>query len=253
MTLPNEPRPAVNWKINELLDWKGINNVNRMISQGNSVKSIYQYITASGFPVSYITVDKYIKLRKQAITEHVEVRELIAPAVKKVTATDETALTLRSMVDPEDANHLRSELDVLDLIVERGWNTIRSNPDEPMPISATLAAIKLKNELTNGAHNFLTNYGLKQLKETEANKYNLLMRILFSFIPDSLKSTALSTLDKAEDAYYQTTEYYEDYLRSRPEMDEADVQTLVGQWKARKAKNLINIDFEKYLYHTGEE
>lgn len=238
-------------KITELLSWKGINNVNRMISQGNTPTAIYKYVTVSGIKITFPTVIEYIKLRKQAVAEKVTVESLIAPATPKVTTTDRTALTLRSMVSPDDSKKLRSELDVLDLIVQRGYSTIVNNPDEPMPISATLAAIKLKHDLTNGSHNFLTGYGMQQLKETEARKYNLLLRVLFSYIPTGLYQKALDTLQDVEDAFYKTTPYYEDYLRSDPALSEEQVQERLGAWRVEKAKGEINIDFEQFL-HEGE-
>ena len=84
-------------------------------------------------------------------------------------------------------------------------------------------AIKLKNELTDGNHGFLTNYGMEQLRAIEQNKYELIMNHLISYIPEDKRGEAVSAIEQIEDEYYQGTEYYEEYLRAK-ELPESEIQ-----------------------------
>ena len=93
-------------------------------------------------------------------------------------------------------------------------------------------AIKLKNELTDGNHGFLTNYGMEQLRAIEQNKYDLIIQHLISYIPEELREEAIDKIDEIEDEYYQTTDYYEEYLRAKGTLSENDIQKRLAEVKA---------------------
>lgn len=133
------------------------------------------------------------------------------------------------MVDKTDpstrstAEKLKSEIDALDKIIQGGYNTLLEWADRPIAPKTMMDAIKLKYELTDGNHGFLTNYGMEQLRAIEQGKYELLMQHLITYIPEDKRQEAIDKLEVLEDEYYQKTPYYEEYLRSRADMTEAQI------------------------------
>ena len=125
---------------------------------------------------------------------------------------------------------LKSEIDALDLLIQGGYKTLQEWADRPIAPGTMMAAIKLKNDLTDGNHGFLTNFGMEHLRDIENTKYSLIIDHLVSYIPEDKRTEAISKIAQIEDAYYQTTEYYEEYLRASGEYSEEEIQKKVEKW-----------------------
>ena len=97
-----------------------------------------------------------------------------------------------------------------------------------------MAAIKLKAELTGGNHGFLTNFGMEHLRDIENKKYSLIINHLLSYIPEDKKAEAVSKISEIEDKYYQSTDYYEEYLRASGEFKEAEIDKKLQEWRNNK-------------------
>ena len=95
-----------------------------------------------------------------------------------------------------------------------------------------MAAIKLKNDLTDGTHGFLTNYGMEQLREVETHKYALIVKHLLSYIPQEKQAEALEKMAIIEENYYYHTDYYEEYLRAVPSLSEEQIKVKLERWKS---------------------
>lgn len=202
-------------KLRELCKWHKIDEVNAMLDRGDTPVSVSKFINTNGFKISNPLVYEYAKLRKRIIVEHINVERLIGASESENSAKVERSSNFNSA-----KNKLKSELDVLDTIISMGWETLQDRQDQPMSVGTMLQAIKMKNDLTEGAHAFLTNYGMEQLKEVERNKYDLIIDLLMSYIPEEEHEDVKARIEQVEDEYYQTTDFYEEYLKAKGLTDE---------------------------------
>lgn len=203
-------------KLIELCKWKHIQEVNNRLDQGDTPNSVCTFINKNGFKISTPLIYEYAKLRKKALVDGLNIEHMIGIAGKP-------------LVDKNDPNtkssmqKLKSEIDALDCLIQAGYRTLQEWADRPIAPKTMMDAIKLKNELTDGNHGFLTNYGMEQLRAIEQNKYELIMNHLVSYIPEDKREEALAAIEQIEDEYYQGTEYYEEYLRAK-ELPESEIQ-----------------------------
>lgn len=203
-------------KLIELCKWKHIQEVNNRLDQGDSPNSVCTFINKNGFKISTPLIYEYAKLRKKALVDGLNIEHMIGIAGKPLIDKDDPN-TKTSM------QKLKSEIDALDLIIQGGYHTLQEWADRPIAPKTMMDAIKLKNELTDGNHGFLTNYGMEQLRAIEQNKYELIMNHLISYIPEDKREEAVAAIEQIEDEYYQGTEYYEEYLRAK-ELPESEIQ-----------------------------
>ena len=168
-------------KLLELIRWERIDDVNLQLDHGIAPKTVYKWIIENGFKISSNLVYDYDRLRKQSIIEGVTIEKLIGVIKNPILNTN---LDNKKTVKDK----LRSELDALDYIIQKGVEDLREST-EPIRPGLMLSAIKLKNELTDGMHGFLTHHGLEHLREVENNKYNLIVKHLLSYIPEEKRNT----------------------------------------------------------------
>lgn len=209
-------------KLVELSKQKFIAKVNEMLDNDESPNQVCAYINKQGFKISVPMIYEYAKIRKKAMVNGLTMQELVT----NVTANRDAESALTTLSDEptkQYKSHLRNELDALDMIIQNGFETLKKLGDN-IPPRLLMDAIRLKNELTDGNHMFLTPYGIQQLKEIEANKYQLLMEHLIEYIPEDKREQAISELAILEDEYYQKTPYYEEFLRSNKKLTEAEIQ-----------------------------
>ena len=140
---------------------------------------------------------------------------------------------------------LKSELDALDKLIQMGYDGIdQIYANKPVPPALMMSAIQLKNNLTEGSHGFLTNYGLEQLKEIEKNKYEILIDLIMSYVPEDKKEEVLQRMEQTEDEYYQQTEYYVEYLKAKG-LSEEEIN--------KRIYELEQEELEQDVDETGEE
>lgn len=203
-------------KLIELCKWKHIQEVNNRLDQGDTPNSVCTFINKNGFKISTPLIYEYAKLRKKALVDGLNIEHMIGIAGKPLV--DKNDPNTKSSVQK-----LKSEIDALDCLIQAGYRTLQEWADRPIAPKTMMDAIKLKNELTDGNHGFLTNYGMEQLRAIEQNKYELIMNHLISYIPEDKRDEAVSAIEQIEDEYYQGTEYYEEYLRAK-ELPESEIQ-----------------------------
>lgn len=203
--MANSSTQKVSQKLVQLSKWNYIDEVHRMLDRGDSPNSVCSYINKNGFKISTPMVYEYAKMRKKALVDQLDMEHVLGVARKPLFA-DESAKTAMS--------RLKSEIDALDCIIEGGFKTLQEFSNRPIAPKTMMDAISLKAKLTNGNHGFLTNYGMEQLREVEQNKYELIIDHLISYIPEDKQQEAMDKIAIIEDEYYQTTEYYEEYLKA---------------------------------------
>lgn len=195
-------------KLIELCKWKHIDEVNKRLDQGDSPNSVCDFINQNGFKISRPLIYQYAKLRKKAIVDGLNIEHMLGIASQPIIDRSSTS-------NKSAAAKLKSEIDALDLLIQGGFRTLQEWGDRPIAPKTMMDAIKLKNDLTDGNHGFLTNYGMEQLRAIEQNKYQLIIDHLVSYIPEEQREEAVNQIEQIEDTYYQGTDYYEEYLKAK--------------------------------------
>lgn len=209
-------------KLQKLCKWKHIDEVNRRLDAGETPNSVAKYIKQNGFKISNPLVYEYAKLRKKSLVDGVNVEHMVGIASKPlIDRTDPSTIAAETK--------LKSEIDALDMIIQGGYNTLLEFSDRPISASTLMSAIKLKNDLTDGNHGFLTNYGMEQLREIESAKYQLLMEHLIRYIPEELRQEALDSMESIEEDYYKSTPYYKEYLKARGDLTDQEIETRLAK------------------------
>lgn len=202
------PEQKLSPKLIELCKWKHIQEVNNRLDAGDTPNSVCDFINANGFKISRPLIYDYARMRKKALVDGLNINHMIGVASQPIIDKDDP-------VTKSTSQKLKSEIDALDMIIQGGYRTLQEWDDRPIAPKTMMEAIKLKNDLTDGNHGFLTNYGMEQLRAIEQNKYQLLIQHLISYIPEELQQEAIDKMDIIEDEYYQTTDYYEEFLRAK--------------------------------------
>ena len=210
-------------KLLELIRWECIDEVNAQLDMGVSPSVVHKWIEQHGFKIGCNLVYNYDKLRKQSIIEGVEIEKLLGVIRNPILNTN-----LDSKKTAKDK--LRSELDALDFMIQKGFEDLK-NSDESIRPGLMMAAIRLKNDITDGMHGFLTNYGIEHLRNIESAKYELIVKHLLSYIPEDKRNEAITTMAKVEEDYYYNTDYYEEYLRVSGNFSEEQIQLKLEKWK----------------------
>lgn len=242
-----KPKLKLSPKLIELSNWKNIEVVNNMLDAGESPNNVCKFINQNGFKISAPMVYEYAKIRKQAIVSHISMDHILGVAAEKAKGIEiEKTESFNSK-----QRQLKSEIDMLDEIINKGyqdWREIFMN--KPVTMSMTMNAIKMKNDLTNSSHGFLTNYGMEQLRELEKQKYEVLIDLIMSYVPEELREQVAQEVDAAEDEYYRNTEYYEEYLKAKG-LTEEEINQRV--YELERQEHLEKLEHEKNDTADGEE
>jgi hypothetical protein len=167
---------------------------------------------------------EYARLRKQAVLEGIHMESLIVPYSmvaniqrRPLKASEAGDVTLMQ----ETRKRAKSELEVLDAMIQSGYETILTMQEQgkTVPLTVLLDAIKLKNTITEGAHMGLTDYGIEKLKEMERGKFDAVMGKVLEMFPPEKYNELIDVIETAEEAYYRDTEYFEEFVRARGFMD----------------------------------
>lgn len=195
-------------KIIELMSWENIGQVDEMLDRGDSPRQVHRWIVAQGFAISHPLIYQYAQLRKQAVIDNIMAEKMINSI--RFPVVDKTA---PSFVRRKDL--ALTEFEILDYIIQKGYQTFIQQPEKPVPMSTLMAAIKLRDKITDGNHEGYTRYGMDYIRTLEACKYHVLETILLTFVPEELHEKALETMDLLEDEFYRNTEFYDDYLQAK--------------------------------------
>ena len=224
--------PKISAKLIEFAKWDKIEEVNSMLDNGDNPNSVYKWVKEQGFSISVVWLGEYAKLRKKALVDGVSMEHILGIAGKPMFDTND--VSTKSTKDK-----LKSEIDALDMIIQKGYTTLKNIKNNDITPKVLMAAIKLKNELTDGNHGFLTNFGMEHLRDIENAKYALIMQHLLSYIPEDKREEAVSQIADIEDKYYQTTDYYEEYLRASGELTEDQIDKKLQLWYETRQTTLV--------------
>ena len=232
--LRSEPKlvPKISAKLIEFAKWEKIEEVNAMLDNGDTPYVVYKWVKEQGFSISAPWLGEYAKLRKKALVDGVSMEHVLGIVGKPI-------FDINDISTKSTKEKLKSEIDALDMIIQGGYDTLKRSINEGISPKVLMAAIKLKNELTDGNHGFLTNFGMEHLRDIENAKYTLIMEHLLSYIPENLKEEAVSKIAEIEDNYYQTTDYYEEYLRASGELTEDQIDKKLQMWRENRQTTLV--------------
>lgn len=201
-------------KIEALLNWYKIKEVNMMLDEGVSPAKVCQWINEQGFKISAPMVYEYRDFRKTQIANDINMESAINPINRDALfkADQESYVISKDIV--------KNELTVLDELIQRGWNNLKEKPDIPIQPQLMMKAIELKNNITKGSHDHLTNYGIQDLKTIEQGKFKAVLEALLAFVPEEQREAAVNAIDEAEENFYRGTEYFEEYMKAKEQQEQ---------------------------------
>jgi len=210
--MPQEQLETRYYKLEKLVKWDKVDQVNEMLMNGVSPHQVSAWCKENGFSISHPKLYEYKQLLQEAITKHITVERMLGIGVPKRTPIVLQALGLTSA-----KNLVKNEMEVLDAIVQRGYDALTQNPT--IKIQDALRAIELKNKLTNGSHGGFTNYGLDQLRELEQSKFNAMVQVVLKYLPEDKVDELQEAIAEAEREFYETQapELLEEYERTLEE------------------------------------
>ena len=215
IVLPDKSKLSVQ----RVLRCPAIQELNSHIDENSDYMSTANWLKNEGYSYSVEDIKDYTIYRRKLSIISVE-EEYIKPI-------GEPPLLMKR----PNRERLKSEIEALDYLIQSGYESLKRYKGKPIEPSTMMAAIKLKNELTGGHHEFLTNYGTEHLQEVEAKKYELIIQHLISYIPNEFREEAISQIANIENDYYKQTEYYEDYLKSLGTLTQKQITERVLIWE----------------------
>lgn len=200
------------YKLERLVKWKHCEEVNDMLMNGVSPHKVSEWCKEHGFSISHPKLYEYKEYLQTAIAKQITVERLLGIGVPKRTPIQLQALGIVAAKDM-----VKNEIDVLDAIIQRGFNALTANPT--VKLQDAMRAIELKQKLTGGAHGGLTSYGLDQLRELEKAKFNAIVEVVLQYLPEDKHVELEEAISNAEREYYETQapellEEYEKALQS---------------------------------------
>lgn len=184
------------YKLERLLKWDKVDQVNQMLLNGASPHKVAAWCLEKGFKISHPKLYDYKSLLQQAIVRKVTIEQILGINVPK-----RKSVILQELVNDECKTLVVNEIDVLEAIIQRGFNALSSNPI--IKIQDAMRAIDLKNKLTGGAHGGLTTYGLDKLKELEEMKFNAMIKVVMKYLPEDKLAELQKDISESERKFYE--------------------------------------------------
>ena len=227
--------------------WEKIDEVNKMIDQGDSAPRIQKWVKENGFNISPPLVYDYCTIRKEQISKNIVKSDMVSlltedesDSVKRIpilaAPKDYTAVEYK-----EDKKRIRNELQLLDFIIQKGWDYLQTT-NKPITPAVAMEAIALKNTLTGGAHMQFTEYGLTELREVENGKFKVVLKTVMEFVPENKRAKAIEAIAYAENEYYKYTPYYEDYLRLHGKTEKEIAEIIAEVKESRLINEIVTIN-----------
>ena len=229
MTMSNDRLETKFYKLEKLVKWEHCDTVNEMLLNGISPHRVSDWCKERGFSISHPKLYEYKEMLQTAIAKQITVERLLGIGVPK-----RSPIQLKALGITEAKNMVKNEIDVLDAIVQRGFDALTQNPT--VKLQDAMRAIELKNKLTQGAHGGLTNYGLDQLREIEKAKLNAMVTVVMQYVPEDKHDELERAISNAEREYYEkhAPDLLEEYEKALQEdidsIDEANVIVSDSAW-----------------------
>lgn len=230
--------------------------MDKMLDDGVSPNTVAKWLNENGFEISVPTVYKYAERRRKEIVTDIKASILAGQEIEKPTPEDEpefgtnilplyTREGLQLPVQPKKKltpiykpgeirrenpfsqipqkdrkiakYRVKSDLEMLDAIIDKGWETLQDI--EYVPPQVVIQAIKLKHEITGGAHGGLTVHGLEEIRVREQAREEAMLQVLLKFIPEELHDAVLNNMEDVTREFYDSIGLGEEYDRMM-EMEE---------------------------------
>lgn len=202
--------------LERLVKWDKIDIVNRKLMKGESPRKVSEYCKQNGFDISHPKLYEYRSYLQQAIAQSISVESLLGIGKPK-----RNPILLQAMGLAPVADLVVSDIEVLDSMIQIGFNNLQDDPNITM--SDIMRAIELKDKLTQGELGNLTLYGLDQLRELEQAKFQAVLKVVMQYVDESYYGEIMEAMEDAERNFYATEapELLEDYEKSlREELGE---------------------------------
>ena len=197
------------YKLERLCKWDHVDEVNEMLLAGVNPRVVSDWCKQRDFSISHPKLYEYKEMLQTALAKQVTVERLMGIGVPK-----RSPIVLQALGIESAKNMVRSEIEVLDLIIQKGYATVLSSPE--IKLSDINKAIELKNKLTAGSHGGLTNFGLDELRAVESRKMDAIIQVVLKYIPEDKVEELQEAVAEAERKYYQeeAPEYLDAYEQS---------------------------------------
>lgn len=208
------------YRLEKLVKWKRIDEVNEMVMNGTSPRQISLWCKENGFDISHPKLYEYRDMLREAVNKQISVEQMMG-----ISDTNRNPILLQSLGITPVKEMVKSELDVLDGIIQLGFNGLKDMPTIRM--GDAMKAIELKNKITGGAHGGLTNFGLEQLRELEQAKFESILDVVLQYLPEDKHEEVYEAMAEAEHRFYveQAPDFLDDYeAKVQQEMDDLKVK-----------------------------
>ena len=208
------------YRLEKLVKWKRIDEVNEMVMNGTSPRQISLWCKENGFDISHPKLYEYRDMLREAVNKQISVEQMMG-----ISDTNRNPILLQSLGITPVKEMVKSELDVLDGIIQLGFNGLKDMPT--IRLGDAMKAIELKNKITGGAHGGLTNFGLEQLRELEQAKFESILGVVLQYLPEDKHEEVYEAMAEAEHRFYveQAPDFLDDYeAKVQQEMDDLKVK-----------------------------
>lgn len=200
--------------IKKLLAQPWVRELNLYIDHGKSLQDIVDFCKEKGFKTSKDSISKYRKYyRSKDVEEHNLDIYFKQNKVSKLAFSQQEERTPLSKSDK-----LKSDFEYMDLVIQAGAKNLQRKLEEGEDVikpADVFKAIELKDKLSEGMALGLTEHGIAYLQEITEEKYIRILNHMFNYIEPTKRNQVLDEIDEIEREFYKTTDYYEDYLRSK--------------------------------------
>lgn len=211
----NEKLETRYYKLEKLVKWQHIDELNQMLLSGvMNPRQAAEWCKERGFVISHPKLYEYRELLRKAVAQNITVERLLGIGLPK-----RVPIQLAALGAANAKQYVKNELEVLDAIIQRGFNALASNPE--IKLQDALRAIELKNKLTGGAHGGFTTYGLDRLHQLEEMKIQAMVEVVTKYLPEDKIPELEEALAKAEEEFYHeyAPELLDEWKRSNEEIE----------------------------------
>jgi hypothetical protein len=194
------------WKLERLVKWEHCKEVNEMLLNGGNPREISRWCKDRGFIISHPKLYEYRQMLQEAIAKEITIEKLMGIGVPKKRPA------VMELLGVTNAREMaRTDLEVLDLIIQRGFATAATNSD--VKITEAMKAIEIKNRITGGNGGGLTTYGLEQIRELEQAKINAILEVVVRYVPQNKWEELQEAIEEAERKFYEENapQFLEEY------------------------------------------
>lgn len=188
--------------------WK---SVETMLQQNVSKLKIVKWLKSQDFEISEHSIGRLVLAYKNAIKDKVSVQNFIVPT-SILTENDIKEFLVNKEATVVEIKKIKNDREVLDRIIQKGFNHIENMKDEEITIPIMFQTIELKERLLSN-HN--TIYGEEVYQELELGKYAVIIQELLKFVPEREKELVIQRLKDVEEQYYKDKGFYEEYKQSK--------------------------------------